>query len=76
MRWKIAIAVVVLQMLFFAGWAVVEERRFVDPDSASVVVKTVPVDPRDYLSGQYMALAYEFSGRGSLKVTDPGPDMS
>jgi uncharacterized membrane-anchored protein len=59
MRWNLAVAWVVLQVLFFAGWAATEQRRQVT--GMSILVRTAPVDPRDLLRGQYMALSYEFS---------------
>lgn len=59
MRWKLAVAWVSLQLLFFAGWAATEQRRQVT--GMSILVRTAPVDPRDLLRGQYMALSYEFS---------------
>lgn len=59
MRWKLAAGWVLAQVLFFAGWAAVEQRRHTVGDT--ILVRTAPVDPRDLLSGQYMALSYEFS---------------
>ena len=58
-RLKLAAACVGLQLLFFAGWAGREQVRLVS--GASILVKVVPVDPRDLLRGQYLRLAYEFS---------------
>jgi len=58
-RWNLAVGWVALQLVFFAGWAAVEQRRHTTGDS--ILVKTAPVDPRDLLSGQYMALSYGFS---------------
>lgn len=57
--WKLAAGWVAVQVLFFAGWTAVEERRHSVGDV--ILVRTAPVDPRDLLSGQYMALAYEFT---------------
>lgn len=59
MRWRLAIAWVVVQVLFFAGWAAVEQRRLVT--GTTILVRTAPVDPRDLLRGQYLRLSYEFS---------------
>lgn len=47
------------QVLFFAGWAYREETRLTS--GPSILVRVVPVDPRDLLRGQYLTLAYEFS---------------
>ncbi|HUR38410.1 MAG TPA: GDYXXLXY domain-containing protein [Planctomycetota bacterium] len=68
MRWKLAVAWVALQVLFFVGWAATEQRRQVT--GMSILVRTAPVDPRDLLRGQYMALSYEFSRLQSF--TDAG----
>src|SRR6266513_149736 len=48
-----------VQLLFFAGWTVREQVRAAS--GPSILVKVVPVDPRDLLRGQYLRLAYEFS---------------
>ncbi|HKW42365.1 MAG TPA: GDYXXLXY domain-containing protein [Gemmatimonadales bacterium] len=58
-RLKLAAVCVGLQLLFFAGWAGREQARLAS--GASILVKVVPVDPRDLLRGQYLRLAYEFS---------------
>lgn len=76
MALKLAMAWVGLQVLFFAGWAGLEERRHHSGDL--ILVRTQPVDPRDLLSGQYMTLSYEFTrgmtlrdaGRGALEGED------
>ncbi len=50
-RWAVAV-----QVLFFVGWAGVEEYgRF---NAVEFLLETRPVDPRDLLSGLYMALGY------------------
>jgi uncharacterized membrane-anchored protein len=59
MRWKLAVAWVGIQVLFFAGWAATEQRRLAT--GSSILVRTAPVDPRDLLRGQYLGLSYEFS---------------
>lgn len=61
MRLKLAAAWIGLQVLFFAGWAGLEEMRLAPGEGRSILVRTVPVDPRDLLRGQYIRLAYEFS---------------
>lgn len=58
-RLKFAAGWVGLQLLFFVGWAGLEQHRVTS--GASILVKVVPVDPRDLLRGQYLRLAYEFS---------------
>jgi len=65
MRWKLAAGWVAAQVLFFAGWAAVEQRRHTVGES--ILVKTAPVDPRDLLSGQYLALSYDFSQMRTLR---------
>lgn len=70
-RWKLAAAWVALQLVFFAGWAAVEQRRHTT--GARILVRPVPVDPRDLLSGQYMALRYDFSeGRDPALAGEEG----
>jgi len=64
-RWKLAAGWVLVQVVFFAGWAAVEQRRHTVGDS--ILVRTAPVDPRDLLSGQYQALSYEFSRALTLR---------
>ena len=50
---RVALAV---QVVFFAGWGVMLLRSHRDADV--VWLATVPVDPRDLLSGHYVALRY------------------
>jgi uncharacterized membrane-anchored protein len=58
-RLNLAAVCVGLQLLFFAAWAGREQARLAS--GASILVKVVPVDPRDLLRGQYLHLGYEFS---------------
>lgn len=58
-RFKLAAGWVGVQLLFFAGWTMREHERAAF--GASILVRVVPVDPRDLLRGQYLNLAYEFS---------------
>lgn len=52
-------AVVALQVIFLFGWAGYHETvRLTAP---TVLLKTLPVDPRDILRGDYMALSYDIS---------------
>ncbi len=52
-RWTVA-----AQVIFFIGWAGIEEYRRVD--AVEFLLETRPVDPRDFLSGLYMTLGYRF----------------
>ena len=52
-RWTVA-----AQVLFFVGWAGMEEYRRVD--AVEFLLETRPIDPRDFLSGLYMTLGYRF----------------
>lgn len=52
-RWTVA-----MQVVFFVGWAGVEE--FGRVDAVEFLLETRPVDPRDFLSGLYMTLGYRF----------------
>ncbi len=71
LRWKLAVAWVGVQLLFFAGWAAVEQRRL--STGLSILVRTAPVDPRDLLRGQYLNLSYEFSRMPTLVDTGAAP---
>ncbi len=52
-------ALVALQALVLVGGAVAEEWRLARGDD--VVLRTMPVDPRDLFRGDYVVLAYEIS---------------
>lgn len=73
-RLGVAAALVAAQALFFAGWIVREQRG----DGRLVRVALRPVDPRDWLRGQYLALAYEiespeaYTGKDGVAVAS-GP---
>ena len=58
---KLLILIATIQVLFFTGWYYLEYKKLHNPKSKIILVKTVPVDPRDYLSGNYFTLRYEFS---------------
>lgn len=58
-RRKLAALWITLQVLALAGWALVEASR--RGTGEAILVRTVPVDPRDLLRGQYLELAYPFS---------------
>lgn len=58
---KLLVLIAVIQVLFFTGWYYLEYKKLHNPKSKIILVKTVPVDPRDYLSGNYFTLKYEFS---------------
>ena len=64
-----------LQLLFFVGWGgyLLYSR---DSGSGDFYLETVPVDPRDLISGTYVALNYDVS-RPSLggcpALNEPGP---
>ena len=57
---KSLIVVVILQMLFFAGWYSYESGQFATPVQ-TIKVKPLPRDPRDFISGQYLRLQYSFT---------------
>ncbi len=60
-RWTVA-----AQVLFFLGWAGVEEYRRLD--AVEFLLETRPIDPRDFLSGLYMTLGYRFMDPGGTVV--------
>jgi uncharacterized membrane-anchored protein len=47
-----------MQVVFFVGWAGVEEYGRIN--GVEFLLETRPVDPRDFLSGLYMTLGYSF----------------
>ncbi len=53
--------IVSVQILFFLGWYFIEYFRFTNTSAKTITVRTVPVDPRDLLSGNYIILHYKFS---------------
>jgi len=59
--------VVLLQVAFFATWFYLEESKLTDPKATTILVKTIPVDPRDLISGNYFVLNYEFSRSWGFK---------
>lgn len=71
MKYRIAAVWIALQTAFFVLWAMAEQSRFAEGKGDSILVRTLPVDPRDLLRGQYMQLAYSFSRPG-----ESGVDMS
>lgn len=58
--------VVALQIVFLLGWAGFHE--MVREIAPTVRLKTLPVDPRDILRGDYMILNYEISRPGPGRV--------
>jgi uncharacterized membrane-anchored protein len=68
MKFKIAAVWIALQVLFFVLWAQTEERRFAEGEGDTILVETMPVDPRDLLRGQYMQLAYTFTRPGQFDI--------
>ncbi len=72
-RAKLVAGVVILQMIFFAGWyinesnnnPIIEKASQImgnpEPKVTQIMVKTMPSDPRDLISGQYIRLRYSFS---------------
>ena len=74
LREKIAAAFVLVQVLFFAGWAAFEQARLQPGAGRAILVKVVPVDPRDLLSGQYLNLTYAFSRVNTTLVRGDLPD--
>ncbi len=61
-------AVLLLQVLFFLGWTAKEEAK--RHNASTVILETLPVDPRDLLAGKYMDLRYVI---GQLNETQGFP---
>ncbi len=64
---KALIIIVLLQIIFFGTWFILEANKLSDPKSKIITVKTIPVDPRDPISGKYIILNYEFSNGWRFK---------
>jgi uncharacterized membrane-anchored protein len=62
--------IIFLQIGFFVGWFLLETSKLSNPKSKTILVRTAPVDPRDYLSGNYFTLRYEFSNLFGFKDKD------
>jgi len=60
-RNKVAAIWIGLQLAFFVVWTRLEAGRQAEGVGKSVLVRCVPVDPRDLLRGQFIQLSYEFS---------------
>ncbi len=75
-RLGLAAAWVCLQVLFFVGWALREESKLGAGVGHSILVRTVPLDPRDFLRGQYMRLAYEWTSVELAGLPEPPPQGS
>jgi uncharacterized membrane-anchored protein len=69
MRLHLTAAWVGVQLLFFVGWTTREHMRATT--GASILVRVVPVDPRDLLRGQYLNLGYEFSRSWNAAAVRP-----
>jgi uncharacterized membrane-anchored protein len=58
---KLLLIVAILQISFFIIWYWLEHNKLHNPKSQEILVKTTPLDPRDYLSGNYFILNYAIS---------------
>jgi uncharacterized membrane-anchored protein len=67
----VLIAAVVFQVLFLVG--MILERAAPLRSGRTVLLHTVPVDPRDLIRGDYVTLSYEISrvGPNALPMPDP-----
>lgn len=59
MRAKLLTAAILLQLLFLGAFALMWERLY--HDGYTVFLRTVPLDPRDPLRGDYLALNYDIN---------------
>lgn len=69
--WIAAIVVAVMQTAII-GY-MIESRASILRNGKDVVLKTVPVDPRDLLRGDYVVLSYEISSIQADKLVDKPP---
>lgn len=60
-KYQLLFAVIFLQILFFVIWSWTEVAKLSNPKSQIILVKTLPVDPRNLISGNYLTLRYDFS---------------
>jgi uncharacterized membrane-anchored protein len=67
-RWML---VLMFHLLFFAGFTLQEE--WLRRDAHTIYLETIPVDPRDYWSGQYMVLNYAIEADPRLKTPKHRP---
>lgn len=58
---ELIVGLLILQVAYFIWSPLNIQRRFYNRDNPVIRVKTVPVDPRDLLRGNYLILAYDFS---------------
>lgn len=72
LRPLIAAIVVALLQTAFLGY-MIESRASILRNGVDVVLKTVPVDPRDLLRGDYVILAYDISTIPADKITGGFP---
>ncbi|MFT7087161.1 MAG: putative membrane-anchored protein [Rickettsiales bacterium] len=61
---SLLISIIFLQVLFFVFWAVSNELKLTNPKSKTILLETIPVDPRDLISGNYFILNYKISQSG------------
>ncbi|MCK5358303.1 MAG: GDYXXLXY domain-containing protein, partial [Elusimicrobiales bacterium] len=52
--------ILIIQLIFFTGWGIYLLTS-VDPNASDIYLETEPVDPRDMISGTYVALSYKIS---------------
>ena len=60
-----------IQAIFFLSWFFIEHSKLSDPKSKDILVKIVPIDPRDFISGNYFILRYEFGSALRFKKKKP-----
>ena len=56
-----------LQAVFFLSWSVIEYSKLSNPKAQDILVKTIPIDPRDFISGNYFILRYKFNNIWDFK---------
>ena len=70
---RLFIVVIALQVVFLLG--IVGYRESILTLGRTAVLQTVPVDPRDFLRGEYVVLRYEISVLGPVGNTLPAEDV-
>lgn len=66
-QYRYLLVVVLCQIVFFVVWYGLEASKIKNPKNKTIIVKVLPVDPRDIISGNYFDLRYNFSFIASFK---------
>ncbi len=68
------LGIVVAMLQSGALYAMVEQRASILRSGRDVILLSQPIDPRDFLRGDYVTLSYEISNLGADKIIGKRPD--